>query len=361
MVVRPSKGGAFAHVAQLSSELIERGHAVAVAGPHGAWRERLAAEILDVDLVREVSPTKDLRGLEQLAGRIRAWKPDLIHAHGSKGATVARLARLANPRTPLVFTPHNYAFTNYFVSAAQRWRYKLIERGLAPLATRVICVCEAEREVAASIGPRQRTRVAYNGIVPLPSVDPDPAIAGFRGAGSLICAVTELQPPKGVPTLIEAMPTLVARHPGARLVIAGGGPMEADVKELIESLDVQHVVRLLGHVGDIPALLAATDVFVSPGWSESFPYAILEAMSLALPIVATDVGGVGEAIENEATGLLVPPHDAATLARAIGRLVEDRDLAGALGQAAQDRQRDKFQLGVMVDSIERVYAELLQK
>ena len=172
MVMRPGKGGAFAHVTQLCGALSARDHQVAVCGPHADKAAGLAAEVLPVEIVRPLSPTGDARAIAGVMAAVRRFRPDLIHAHGSKGGVIARLSRVVRPRTPLVFTPHQYAFENYFDGGGRRVAYEAIERVLAPLATRVIGVCEAERRLAATIGPGRRTRLVYNGIEPLPRVPP---------------------------------------------------------------------------------------------------------------------------------------------------------------------------------------------
>jgi len=360
MVVRPSKGGAFGHVARLGTALVGRGHEVAVAGPHAAAHAGLPLEVLEVEMGRAVAPGSDLRAVRDLAGVYRAWKPDLVHAHGSKGGVVARLARALRARTPLVFTPHNYAFTNWFSSRAERGAYRAVETALAPLASRTLCVCEAEARIARSVARGGRVRVVHNGIDPQPPpAEPLPAeLAEFSGEAPLLAAVTEFSPPKGVPTLLEAMAEVRAAVPGARLAIAGDGPLRTEVEAQVARLGLGACVRLVGQVSWVPALLERADVLVAPGWSESFPYAILEAMRAEVATVATDVGGVGEAIVDGVSGRLVPARDAAALAGAAIGLLRDRDTAARLAAAASERQRTRFTLAGMVDGTLGVYGEL---
>ncbi len=257
-----------------------------------------------------------------------------------------------------MITPHNYAFTNWFASRNQQRAYRMIETALAPLATRTLCVCEAEGRLARRLGPPSRVRVVHNGIHPLREAEPDPDLTEFRGAGRLVCAITEFSPPKGIPTLIEAMGLLRDQHPGFRLAIAGDGPTRDEVTFAIERAGVGRNVRLFGQVESPAAVLAASDVFVSPGWSESFPYAILEAMSAEMPIVATDVGGVGEAIEDGVTGRLVPPQD---LRRWQARSRRPRKILGearAMGARAGERMRSQFTFEKMIDGTLSIYREL---
>lgn len=357
MVIRPSKGGAFAHVAQLSAAFSERGHSIGVCGPHTEQEAQLAAELLPVDMVRPLSPRADAGSIAGVGSAIRQFKPDLIHAHGSKGGVIARLARAASPRTPLVFTPHGYAFENYF-PRRQQAIYKAIERTMAPLATRVIGVCENERRLAAEIGPGRRTRMVYNGIEPPDRVDPDPRLAELRERGPLLLFVAELAERKGVMTLLEAMLKVRDRHPEASLALAGDGPEREKLIRRADELGLGESVTFLGHADDIAAVFSSADVFVSSSWAESLPYSVIEAMTLGIPTVATDVGGTREAIFDGRTGRLVPPRDPAALAEAINELLERREWACSLAEEARKLARVRFTLEQMIDGVLGVYAEL---
>ncbi len=357
MVVRPSKGGAFGHAVRLSRALAERGFDAAICGPHD---QSAAAdvEVIRIEIPRRPHPLHHSAAVARLAGVYRRWRPDLVHAHGSQGGALGRLARLRHPRTPLVFTPHNFAFKNYFANPLERGAYRAIEIGLAPLTTRVIAVCEAERRVATTVGLGKRTRVVYNGIEPLAPAAPDPDVARLAKRGPLICTVAEMQAPKGVTSLIAALPKLLERFPDAGLYVAGDGVERERLEQQVDELGVGAAVALPGSIANVAGLLGACDVFVQPGWSESFPYSILEAMGFGLPIVATDVGGVGEAIEDGVTGRLVAAKDPGQLADATIELLSDRERAAALGEAARERMMSRFRLGRMIDETIGVYREI---
>ena len=358
MVLRPALGGAFNHVADLSAALADDGLEVVVCGPLASRADDLGVDLIELDIVRPVSPLRDLRSAAGFARVVRAVRPDLIHAHGSKGSLVARLARPVAPRIPVVCTPHLYPFDNYFASPAQRTVYRLVERTLAPLATRVIGVCEAERRLAAQVGPAARTRLVYNGIEAVRAGPVHPSVEELRALGPVIGALAEFRESKGLRTLVEAMPAVLAQVPDARLAVAGDGEERPLLVRLIDELELSDSVRLVGTTDGPSPLLSGSDVFVNPAWAEAFPYTILEAMSLELPIVATDVGGSGEAIEDEVTGRLVPPHDASSLAGAIVALLTDPTRARELGRAAGARYRERFTVERMVAGVRSVYAEL---
>ena len=358
MVLRPPAGGATNHVAQLSRALTERGHDVAVCGPHGENRDDFAAEVIDVQMGRDPSPLADLRAVREVAAAYRGFRPDLIHAHGSKGPTFARLARYTRPRTPVVITPHNYAFTNYMASARARVAYRVLETALAPLASRVICVCESELTSAQKVGSARRARLVYNGIEPFRAIEPNPVADGLAAKGPLLAAIALLQPPKGLPTLIEAMPRILESHPTASLAVAGEGFLRPDLERQIAALGLGGRVRLLGQLADVSGLLDHASAFVLPSWSEAFPYTVLEAMSLAKPVVASDVGGVAEAVVDGSTGLLVPPRQPAALADAVTRVLDDPELRRALGERGRERVLENFTLDRTLAGVLAVYAEL---
>ena len=357
MVVRASRGGAFDHVVRLSRELASRGHDVAVCGPIRAIQAAPEIPVLTLPMRRSVSPLRDATAVGRFSRIAHAFGPDFIHAHGSKGAAVARVARVARPRTPVVHTPHEYPFDNYFAGAGQKRVYWAYERALAPLTTMALCVCDAEARYADRLGVR-RVRVVHNGIRPLKAGAVDPRVRELAERGPVIAAVGELRPAKGMVTLVEAMPALLERHPTARLAIAGDGSERIALERRIGELGLAEHVRLLGHTADVASVLAGASVFVNPAWSESFPYSILEAMSVGLPIAATDVGGTIEAVRPGVTGLVVEPHDTAALAAAIADLFDEPDRAAAMGAAARELMLERFTYERMIDGTLAAYTEL---
>ena len=353
MVIRAGEGGAFRHVADLSGALAEQGYDVAVCGPHrGA---ALTVPVLPLDMPRAIVPGSDARAALGFAQIVRDFRPDIVHAHGNKAGVVARLAHLARPGTPVIYSPHGYAFAGHF-TPRERKLYRTLESLVAPLATVVLCVCEAEAQLAHATGLNSRIRVVHNGIVP---IDSDAGSLASDGAGPRICATSGLRPGKGLDTLLEAMVEVVATVPGARLALAGDGPERGYLDAVATCNGVGDSVEWLGNLDDVIPLLTSSDVFVNPSWSESFPYSVLEAMAVGSPILATDVGGVAEAVEDQVTGILVPAHDRVALAGELIGLLEASDRARELGRRARERQRAAFTLERMVAGAIAVYDEVL--
>lgn len=136
--------------------------------------------------------------------------------------------------------------------------------------------------------------------------------------------------------------------------------MGAQVRSRIEALRLGDHVRLLGPRDDVPALMAAADLVVHPSHEEGFSNTILEAMAAGKAVVATDVGGIPEAVEDGVTGLLVPPCSPDRLAKALLSLLEDPARARGMGDAGRRRVRETFPLAKMVGEIEDLYEEILR-
>jgi glycosyltransferase involved in cell wall biosynthesis len=358
MLTQPTDGGAFQHVSRLCAGLAAQGHEPVVAAPLEARPPVLEAELVPLEMVRAVSPPADARAVAAAAGVVRRVRPALVHAHSSKAGAVARLARPAFPRTPLVYTPHGYAFAGYFESERERARYRAVERALAPLASIVLCVCEAERRLAASVGPERRTRVVHNG-VPAPDPAPvHPTVARLREQGPVVGMVTLLRPGKGLETLVDALPELLAAHPSASVAVAGSGPDREQIEARARERGVAEALHLIGVTAGPMPLLAGADVFLSASWAESFPYNVLEAMAAGLPVVATDVGGTAEAVADGVTGLVVPPRDPSGLAAALAELLADPDRRAGLGEAGHRRVAELFTVERMLDGTAAIYRAL---
>jgi glycosyltransferase involved in cell wall biosynthesis len=178
------------------------------------------------------------------------------------------------------------------------------------------------------------------------------------GREPIVCSVAELRDSKGIEALVAAMPAILARHPRAALVVAGDGSERAKLESQVQELDLSESVRLIGDTPGPASVLSGSAAFVNPAYAEAFPYTIIEAMSFPLPVVATDVGGSGEAIEDGLTGLLVEPRNPGALAGAVDRLATDAGLGERLAAAARERWREEFTVERMIDSTLAVYADV---
>lgn len=390
LVHQPTDGGVGRHVADLARGLTGAGHEVVLCGPSvpdGLVGGEHATALPDMryvrlDLQRAVDPRADIAAVARFARILRSERPEIVHAHSSKAGAVVRLARALDPSIPVVYSPHGYSFAGHFERASERTAYRLAERVLGYATSRALCVCEAEARLARSVTTGSRVRVVYNGIAcggneiasdahgiagdahGIPAnrgVEPDARIAALAARGPVLGALTLLRPGKGVETLIDALPAILERRGDVRLAIVGDGPGLGALQARARERGVEEATHFVGPTDEPLGALAAMTVFVHPSWAEAFPYVILEAMSLGLPIVATDVGGVGEALVNDDSGVLVAPRDDVALASAMGALLEDPQRMVRLGERAQRRARERFTLERMIAGVEEVYGELTRR
>jgi glycosyltransferase involved in cell wall biosynthesis len=180
---------------------------------------------------------------------------------------------------------------------------------------------------------------------------------GLAPGAQIVGVVGRLEPEKGHPTLIEAWPRVLRAVPNAYLLIVGEGSRREALEHQVAELGIGSRVIFSGRRDDVPAVTAALDVAVLPSYREAQGLTILEAMALSRPVVASNVGGIPEMVEDGRTGLLVPPHDPVALAAAITRLLVDHPLADMLGRAGHDLVHERFCLELMVRSIEDLYDE----
>jgi glycosyltransferase involved in cell wall biosynthesis len=177
--------------------------------------------------------------------------------------------------------------------------------------------------------------------------------------GLVVGALSNLRPEKGLAQLLHAVATVRDRWPEVRLVIWGEGSQRHELEGLVASLNLAASVKLAGSTEFPEVVLRDLDVFVLPSLSEACSNGLMEAMATALPVIATSVGGNPEHVDDEITGLLVPPGDSTALAKAIARLIEDRAWAAQLGQQARAYAQSMLGMDRMVARTEALYVHAL--
>jgi glycosyltransferase involved in cell wall biosynthesis len=342
-------GGAETVVLRLAEELRDIGHAPVVATLRQGWMtERAAALGLPVWIVPQRSGL-DALWVPRFAARLRRERIDLVHTHefvmNIYAGAAARLVGL-----PTLATIHG----RHWVADQPRRgaAYRLLRR----LGLRVVAVShDLAKFLAPGLGiPLSAITVVHNGIpIPPSSAGPDRgakqrdarASIGLPWPDPLLVAVGNLYAVKDHANLLRAAATL----PDVHVAIAGRGDQEAPLRRLADELGISPRVHLLGLRQDVDRVLLAADVFVQPSRSEGLPLAVLEAMAAALPVVATNVGGVGEAVVDGETGILVPPGDSPALAAAARAVLAMPDRGAGLGQFGRKRAIRDFSVREMVD------------
>jgi glycosyltransferase involved in cell wall biosynthesis len=309
---------------------------------------RLGVEVDCVGSKRGMGPTA-LRGIRRL---VRVWRPGLIHAHLPSAGILARVSGSA----PVVYTEHN-------IASSYRQPTRLVNRLTYERNAAVIAVSDAVAESLVGF-PGPAPQVIPNGV----SVSVSPSeIELVRTelrmppGQALVVHVGNIRPHKGHENLIAATAVLVAQDPNVLVVSVGAEKHEGDlarVRQSAVSAGVSDHIRFMGRREDARSFLAAADVVVNPADVEGLPLAILEALALSRPVVATAVGGVPAVIVDRVTGLLVPPGDPEALAAGIVEALDSPNAKG-WGQAGADLVSAEYGIARMIADYEKLYREVL--
>jgi glycosyltransferase involved in cell wall biosynthesis len=345
LVLATTAGGTGRHVRSIAHGLAARGARVAVLGPASVRDMAGPARFAEVDIADRPRPAADAAAVLRLRRLLHG--ADVVHAHGMRAGGLAVAARAG---VPLVVTIHNAAATGGAAAVA----YAALERLVARGADRVLTVSPDLAERMRALG----ARCVEHALVPAPAsrraVTPQEraAVRADLGADArpLVLTVARLAHQKGLDTLLAAAPSV----PGALFVVAGEGPLEASLSELVEHGRLP--VRLLGRRADVPVLLAAADVVAVPSRWEGQPLIVQEALRAGRPIVATRVGGIPAMVGDAA--VLVEPGEGGALAGAIRRVLAEPDLAGRLSAAAKERAADLPGEDAAVGQLAAVYGAL---
>lgn len=357
VITRGEAGGAQVHVRDLVRGLQHAVDFTVAVGDEEWLTGELRALGVEVHVVsamqRDVSLGNDLRGLRAIRALIRTVQPALVHTHSSKAGLLGRVAA-RSLRVPTLHTAHAWSFSEgqplsrVVAAVPPEWV-------AGRLTCRFIVVSEADREVGTRyrVAKPAQVRVVHNGVADTP-LRAQPGSSG----PVLLTMVARMAAPKDHALLLEALREL----PGDwRLRLVGDGPDRPAVEGLIAQYGLSARVELLGVRSNVAELLAESHVGLLISKQEGFPLVVLEAMRAGLPVVASDVGGVREAVKPGENGYLVPRSDAGALRHALADLVASADLRRRMGAAARETYTSRFGLPQMLSATLAVYRELLPR
>ncbi|MCL5742710.1 MAG: glycosyltransferase family 4 protein [Acidobacteria bacterium] len=353
-------GGASIHVRDLAGAMLARGHEVLVLlGGDGPVTELLKSAGVPFRalpcLQRSIHPLRDARALGEMISVMREVKPDLVSTHTAKAGFIGRAAS-ARLGVRAIYTAHGWSIGSR-MPAPLSTVFTVAERVASRWTDAIICVCEYEKRLALEkrVASAEKLHVVYNGACDIPaSLRAHPGVAPVR-----ICSVARFEAPKDHVTLLHALARL--RPQSWELELIGDGPLQPGIRRLAGELGLSGRIRFSGYQRDPAPALAAAQVFVLSSRSEGFPRSVLEAMRTGLPVVASDVGGVGEAVKNGGTGLLVPGGNPEALAAALGELLGAASERQRMGAAARAAYESRFRLETMVENTVAIYATVLKR
>ncbi len=354
MITRAELGGGQTHVVDLLRGMRDDLDVELATGERGYLTD--AAVELGVpthvlpDLVQPMSPLQDARALRQAVNLLRAIRPDLVHVHTSKAGIIGRAAAKLTG-VPSVFTAHTWCFAE-----ATSLKWKLIGTPIERLAGhwcgRIINVSDANRGLALKKGVASARKhvTIHNGIAD----SKHRARPGVKVVPRILM-LARFAPQKAQDLLVEALRLIDAPY---ELLFVGDGPTRAAVERQVSSAGLSEKIRFLGQRLDVAELMASAQIFALFTHWEGFPISILEAMRAGLPVVASDVGGVREAID-ESCGRVIAPRDVGEFRTALNSLIKSPVLRQELGAAARARYETEYTVEGMLERTIAVYRGVL--
>jgi glycosyltransferase involved in cell wall biosynthesis len=334
--------------------MLDRGHNVMLLTPPNAEMlpaaKKMGVPVEAINIAKKrVGPLLDLRRwLASNGGRY-----DVINTHSSTDAWLtAIVCQTLSGMPPIVRTRHvSTAINNHW---STRWLYTKATSHIATTGEALKAQLHRDNGYLLDRMTSVRTGIDLNRFQPL---DKSAMRARLRASENpTIGILATLRDWKGHDYLLDALKLLRIKFPEWRLIIIGDGPQRARLTSRVENENLSGVVRFVGNVDNVPEWLSTLDIFTLPSFGdEGVPQGIMQAMACGLPVVSTPVGAIAEAVQDGSTGVLVAPKNAAALAAALERLMEDEALRLNMGQAGRAYASTSFGIDVMLDRMTEVF------
>jgi glycosyltransferase involved in cell wall biosynthesis len=362
-------GGAETLIAQLGRVAAQSGLDLQVLsildrGPDRSALEPLLREVGLEPQYLGVRRTLDPTAVPRLVSFIKHSGADVVHAHLEMAMTLALPAAALAGRPGVGTFHHVHRPLSGRAAARERLAVEVATRSKAAIfVSQASLTSFADRYRPGRRVPKSWT-VVHNGIdldYFRPATEAAPGLPADLGlpasaAPRVVTLLAALRDFKGITHAVRAWPDVLARVPEARLLLVGSGSEEASLRAQVADLGLTESVVFAGMRSDIPEILRASELVLLPSiYGENLPTVLMEAGGCGRPVVASDVGGISDIVADRETGLLVRPGDAAGIADAVVRLLDDRDLAEAMGRAGRQRMERLFDAHGWAANLRRVY------
>lgn len=324
----------------------------------GFFADKLVKEGIDVKILH-ISTSRNPLSIYKLYRLLKSRKFDIIHTHAYSAGTIGRVsAFLAG--IPIIIS-HNHSIYDYYHKY-----YHFVEWFLSLITDRVICISEAVNRFANEtqrINARKLITI-HNGIDDVCTVT-EKRCSDLKKElcipinHSVIGTIAHLEEHKGVKYFLESASLLLATRKDISFLLVGEGALKGELKKRCVDLKIEKNVIFAGERSDISEILFSIDIFVLPSLREGLPLAILEAMACGKPVIATNVGGIPEIVKNGVNGILVSPRDPEALYRAMGKLLNNREMREEMGRNGKKMCSESFNFKTMLEKIENLYDFLL--
>jgi glycosyltransferase involved in cell wall biosynthesis len=345
-------------------------------GPAVEQLQQQGYVIHPVQIDRQIAPISNFSSIYQLTRIIQHNHYDLVHVHTPIAAVLGRIAAKLAGVKRIIYTAHGFPFHDQSSPSQYRF-YFTVEKFCTPFTDLILTQSYEDFITAQKTGlcPAQKVRYLSNGVDvdrfnrnrldPIQQIQLRKSLGIPDTADLIIGTVGRLTRKKGSGYLIEAAAKLLPQFPNLHTLVIGSQlstdpePFQAELLERIRTLGIENHVTLTGKREDIPEVLGLLDVFTLPTFThEGLPRSILEAMSMGLPVVATNIRGCREAVIHGKTGLIVQPKDSEKLAEALGTLLKDPDLRQVYGKAGRQRVETEYDERLVFQRLAECYEEL---
>jgi glycosyltransferase involved in cell wall biosynthesis len=336
-------GGGEKWMIKAAQGLTERGHKVILASRRKSEILRVARQhgvrTEEISIRSDFSPLKTWSIIKYLERE----HIDILICNLNKDVRVAGLAARLK-KNVLVFARHG------ILLCGKKLKHKIT---LTKLTDGIITNTQSIKQAYLGYGWFEENfiTVIYNGVEIKTNVQPYDFAKDYPGK-KVIFSAGRLSVQKGFIYLLQAAARVKEKRNDVVFVIAGKGRLEHDLKTEAERLDVEDTVKFIGFVDNVDPFIKASTVFLLPSVYEGMPNAVMEAMALGKPVIATDVNGARELIVDGESGIIIPPKDPDAIARILLALLNDKDRRQSLGNAALERVRTHFSVPAMIDALE---------
>ncbi|MBD3349288.1 MAG: glycosyltransferase [Candidatus Eisenbacteria bacterium] len=329
-------------------------------------RRRCIPVTIIPNLVREISPFKDILVTAQLARMMRARRFDIVVTHSSKAGIVGRVAARLAGVPHVTHVHHGWGFHDR-MHPLVRWFYAGIERAMSWITWPLVSVSERTTRVGldAHIGRPASYRLIRSGI-PLADFYPDDQVRervrtelGVSRDEILVGSVGRLSPQKNPHDFVRVARGTFSRHENARFVYVGDGPLRAEIEAAVSDAGLDGKLELLGLRHDVPDLLRAFDLFILTSLWEGLPRVVPQALATGVPVVAYDIAGIEESVIEGRNGHLVRPEAVEEMVERLDRLISDASLRAEMSRRAIEEFDESFSERAMVRNYEQLFEDLV--
>ena len=284
----------------------------------------------------------------------------IVHTHAHPAGYLGRTAAFMAGNIGLIYHVHTMPLD-------LMTRHHIKESAIGLITDKILCISNSARDylITKQFYVKDKIEVLYNGVNSPSStkfIEKPEYLAEGSDCYPIIGIVASLTENKGHASLLQAFREIIKEYPKARLLIIGDGPEMSNLINLSDRLGIQHNVNFCGVQQNVFPYLACLDIFVLPSiFREGFPCTIIEAMAMAKPVVASNLHGIPEAVQDNVNGLLFPPGDSSSMAKALLRLTRDQKMSRAFGEQGKKIYQATFTFEQMMKRLEEIYVEIAQK